>query len=274
MLKANYHTHVKLCGHAEGMSMDYVEKAIELGMIELGISDHNPVPKRFMNEEEYRHNMLYELMSEEELINVYIPDVNEAKKNGKVKILLGLEAEYNSNEHAYFEYLRSKVDYLILGMHFVFIDGKVYSCYDEMREKEIIAYTDEVIKGMETGMYTCLVHPDLFMLSYYSKEGFRVFDEVCKECSLRIINSAIKNDVYLEINANGMRHGSCIVNGVKEYYYPRSEFWRLVSGTEAKVIIGCDAHKTSALGDEFVLEAKDFANRLGVKVLDFMQIKK
>ena len=53
MLKANYHTHTKLCNHAVGMPEDYIKKAIELGFDELGMSDHAPVPREFMSEEEY-----------------------------------------------------------------------------------------------------------------------------------------------------------------------------------------------------------------------------
>ena len=51
MLKANYHTHTKLCNHAVGMPEDYVLKAIELGFKELGMSCHAPVPRDFMSEE-------------------------------------------------------------------------------------------------------------------------------------------------------------------------------------------------------------------------------
>ena len=38
-MKANYHTHLKLCGHAEGMSEDYVKVAIIEGYEILGMSD-------------------------------------------------------------------------------------------------------------------------------------------------------------------------------------------------------------------------------------------
>ena len=36
MLKANYHTHTYLCGHAVGDVDDYVNEAIRLGFKELG----------------------------------------------------------------------------------------------------------------------------------------------------------------------------------------------------------------------------------------------
>lgn len=274
MLKANYHTHLVLCGHAQGMSMDYVNEAISIGMVELGISDHAFVPMRFMTKEEFYYNLLNEAMTEEEFLNVYIPDVMHAKGNGKINVLLGLETEYIPEEHEHYAYLRSKVDYLNLGLHFIKIKGKIKSAYDLFYEEDVLKYTEVAIKAMESGLYTTFVHPDLFMMKYQSKLGPFVFDDLCKECSLRIIKAAIDNNVYLEINANGIRHGSRMINGVMEYDYPRSEFWSLVSKTNAKVIIGCDAHIPFALHNENVQKAIDFAKKLKINVLDYMIMKK
>ena len=47
MIKTNYHTHTKLCNHAEGMPIDYVARAVELGYREIGISDHGPLLKEW-----------------------------------------------------------------------------------------------------------------------------------------------------------------------------------------------------------------------------------
>ena len=55
-MKANYHTHLSLCGHAVGMSEDYVKVAIEAGYEELGMSDHGPIKPEFMTKEEFRTN--------------------------------------------------------------------------------------------------------------------------------------------------------------------------------------------------------------------------
>ena len=39
---ADYHIHTRLCGHAEGEPREYVERAIELGLDEIGFADHLP----------------------------------------------------------------------------------------------------------------------------------------------------------------------------------------------------------------------------------------
>ena len=56
MLKANYHTHLVYCGHAEGHAEDYIKKAIELGFDELGISDHAPVLECVLEKDDYIKN--------------------------------------------------------------------------------------------------------------------------------------------------------------------------------------------------------------------------
>ena len=94
MLKANYHTHTYLCGHAVGDVKDYVNEAIRLGFKELGISDHAHTPEYFMSKVEYNHTQLYEIMSDRDFVNTYVPEVLEAKKNPNIKVYLGLETEY------------------------------------------------------------------------------------------------------------------------------------------------------------------------------------
>ena len=41
---SNYHSHVALCGHAEGTVEDYIKEAIKNNYEEVGISDHAPIP--------------------------------------------------------------------------------------------------------------------------------------------------------------------------------------------------------------------------------------
>ena len=64
MLKNNYHTHMKYCNHATGDTVDYVNKAIQLGFSELGMSDHAPIPLNHgMTKKEWEENYCYENMT-------------------------------------------------------------------------------------------------------------------------------------------------------------------------------------------------------------------
>ncbi len=42
-MRIDYHTHHVRCGHASGELEDYVLKGIEIGLTQLGLSDHMPL---------------------------------------------------------------------------------------------------------------------------------------------------------------------------------------------------------------------------------------
>ncbi|MFC1510629.1 PHP domain-containing protein, partial [Candidatus Omnitrophota bacterium] len=42
-IKCDYHIHTPLCGHAVGAPIEYAESAINLGLTEIGFSDHAPL---------------------------------------------------------------------------------------------------------------------------------------------------------------------------------------------------------------------------------------
>ena len=39
----DYHMHTPLCHHAEGEPVEYAARAVELGLTEIGFSEHNPM---------------------------------------------------------------------------------------------------------------------------------------------------------------------------------------------------------------------------------------
>ena len=85
-----------------------------------------------------------------------------------------------------------------------------------------------------------------------------------------------KNNVYMEINANGIRR--CIVKGIDyldedNYQYPYPDFWDLVHDYQKdhpslKVIINDDCHEVSALNDSATLAAYKFAENHKIVITD------
>ena len=272
MLKANYHTHTELCGHAEGKVSDYVNEAIKAGFVELGLSDHAHTPEYFMSKDDYERNLLTRIMSDDDFENIYKPDVLKEKENKNIKVLLGLETEYVEEYHDHFEKLRKKLDYMIFGEHFFIHKGKVFCTYEDMDSDALEIYTDVAVKAMTTGLYSIFAHPDLFMYSYNSIKGFRAFDDICRKCSERIIEAAIKNNVYLEVNANGIQNTLNYYPEYTNYVYPREEFWKIVAKSDAKIIIGADAHTPSALDNEIVEKAIEFSEKMKLNRRDFLEI--
>ena len=44
-LPPDYHMHTPLCRHARGEPVDYARRALEVGLTEIGFSDHSPMPR-------------------------------------------------------------------------------------------------------------------------------------------------------------------------------------------------------------------------------------
>ena len=110
MTKANYHTHTYLCGHAEGLPTDYIKKAINIGMVEIGISDHGYLNPKWTGR-----------MNLDSFENIYLKDINDAisKYSSKISIKKGLELEFHPKYDNLYKYYLTKLDYLILGQHII-----------------------------------------------------------------------------------------------------------------------------------------------------------
>ena len=85
----DYHVHTFRCGHAGGASREFVERALELGLSEIGFTDHIPLyflppaerdPKLAMREDEF---------------DGYVREVEALREEfaGRIAVRLGLEAE-------------------------------------------------------------------------------------------------------------------------------------------------------------------------------------
>ncbi|MBU1145264.1 MAG: histidinol-phosphatase HisJ family protein [Firmicutes bacterium] len=260
-LEANYHTHTALCGHAVKMSEDYIKEAIRQGFQEIGFSDHGPIPRYFMDNDTYLANNLDRQMSELDFVNIYLPDLDTSinKYKDKIKILKGLEIEYLPGNDNYYKFLLNKLDYLSLGVHFFPTNGEIYNTYETMNETQIMDYAYSVSDALDTGFFSILNHPDLYLMNYSYEKPF-LFDDAAKKAATIIIKSAIKNNVYLEINGGGTRKGKYEINNKKLYLYPRYDFWKVVeSYPKALIIFGCDTHNPKELYDSIIEETLDFA---------------
>jgi histidinol-phosphatase (PHP family) len=263
-LKANYHTHLKLCGHAEGMSSDYVEEAIKAGYEIIGISDHGPIKPEFMSPEDFKFNWLDRQMTYDQFINIYLPDCFNTKEKykDKIKVLVGVEIEYIPQYHDYYVNLKDKLDYMNLAMHFYYHNGKMINSFEVVNYENVYSYALCAKEAMETGLFKILVHPDVFMYNYKSLDGKDTFDSECERAARLIIESAIKNNVYLEINVGGIFKVTSYNKVLGQFAYPRDEFWRIASEyKDLKVVIGVDAHRPTQLKAKEIKMAYKFAEK-------------
>ncbi len=274
MIDKNYHTHMKYCNHAIGDVRDYVLFAKEHGYVELGMSDHAPIPPDSMTKEEWDYNYCGENMTLD-TFEIYLKDIEKCQKEfDGIIVYKALESEYLSDFKDFYKSLRERLDYMIFGVHFFKYNNKIISTYDGVNYDNVLGYLEAAKEGMESGLFEYLAHPDLFYFEYKDKNGNHTFDDRCELVTRKIIECAIKNDVYIEINANGLKF-SKDVNDNKNYRYPVYQFWNIAKEyKDLKVIIGADAHDPKLLDSEWIRKVIEFADELGIKLQDRLVLNK
>jgi len=278
MLKNNYHTHTKYCGHAKGDVEDYVKEAVNLNMEELGISDHAPIPLNHgMTKEEWEENYCYENMDINTFDNL-LKEIDNLKSKYNIKLYKACESEYLYNNDDWYKELRSKLDYMILGIHFFNGEGRVLDTYKDINYKNVDCYYECAKRAIETGLFDYLAHPDLYLFDYKSINGKNEFDDKAKEICLKLIDLCVKHDIYFEINTNGLKY-SKDKNNRELWLYPNIEFFKVVkeymdkNPNKLKLIIGADAHEPKALGNDNVKAVLEMVKDLKLDVLNKMEIK-
>ena len=272
MIKYNYHTHMKYCNHAVGEVSDYIEEAIKLGYKELGMSDHAPIPLNSMSDIDWKRLYCEENMSLN-TFNIYLNDIENCQNKYKnIKIYKGLESEYLLGFDDHYKSLKKRLDYMILGIHFYNYEDKIIDTYAECNYDNVLGYLDTAIKGMESGLFNYLAHPELFFFEYKDKNGNHTFDDRCEYVTRRIIECAIKNNIYIEMNANGLKFTKNI-DDIYEWKYPSIYFWSIAKEyKDLKVIIGVDAHNPVLLGSDWIKMTEELANNIGIKLVEKMEL--
>ena len=164
-----------------------------------------------------------------------------------------------------------KTDFLNLGVHyFLNKKGHVLNTYGDVNYRNVSEYKDTCIKGMETGLFNTLVHPDLFFYGYKDKNGNRVFDDECIKVSKEIIEAAIKYNIYLEVNCNALKKEEEALD-VSNWKYPIKEFWLIAKEyKDLKIIVGCDSHAPERLSGFHVDAIYNFIDQIGLNILEKM----
>ena len=255
--KANYHTHTPRCKHASGTEREYCDKAIENGFSALGFTDHCAWP--------YEDGFVSTYHMDLSDLPGYVAAVNAVKRDyrGRLDIHLGWECE---NYPAYMSWLRETreqygFEYLILGNHFDTTDnGGLYfgRCTEPAHLRR---YVKMCVEGLETGLFRCFAHPDLFLRSYVG------FDAHCRSASLELCQAAKALNIPLEYNLLGVINCRDMPAGMLRY--PCAAFWEVAAEVGTDCVIGVDAHSPSRLDERAEWdEAAAFLDSLGLNRLE------
>lgn len=290
MRKTNFHTHTFRCGHAIGNEEAMIQSAIDNHLDSIGMSCHVPLPK-------YRWHLLKGMpyviahprafasfckamiyngpamrmpyrMKGEHIKNVAILKKRHADK---IEIYQGFEGEYFKEYLSYYQKMldTGEIDYLILGNHFdrYSVHTKYYGRID-ITDEDIERYKEDVIAAFDTGLFSYLAHPDLFMV------GKVHWDTLCDRVTKEICLKAKETNTPLELNGGGMRRGLRQVDGEMVYPYPNTHFWKIASEVGNDVVLGIDAHSPQDINDTVYKNLREFAKKHNLHVIDTFPFKK
>lgn len=235
-LPADYHTHTSY-SDGESSVEELVERAIDLGLPEIGITDHL-APSSLAAAEEYAIPA--------SRLGAYVADVRAvAARHPEITVLLGVEAEYvPEHERELSELLAAHpFDYVLGAVHY--IDG--FSFDDEgagedprwSRAGEIFRRNYELLaQAARSGLFDVFAH-----LDYVTLWGHPAGENVgaAEQAALAAIAAS---GAAIEINTGG-------VVEPQPTMYPSARLLQMARVLGAPLVLGSDAHDTGAVGAMF-----------------------
>ena len=249
MIPSNYHTHTDFCDGSDSPE-DIVLEAVRLGCPEIGFSGHS-----------YTAFDESWCMSKQGTAE-YKLCVNRLKEKyaGQIKILLGVEQDYFSNEPC------DGYDYVIGSVHYVKKDGK-YLPVDESREiqraivkeyygGDFYAFAEDyfalVEKASEKTNADIIGHFDL-VSKYSEKNGYGESPRFLAAAE-KAVRALIPYGLPFEINTGAM------ARGVRSVPYPSPEILKMIRKHGGQIMLSSDCHNKDYLDFAFD-KAADLARK-------------
>jgi histidinol-phosphatase (PHP family) len=250
ILPADLHMHTPLCHHARGEPEDYARRAVEIGLTEIGFSDHAPMPRDDFDNWRMRADQLDE----------YIAKVQRAReKFPQLKIRLALEVDFLPGYENWIRQLAARApwDYFIGSVHYVseswaIDDPSKLSEWKNRDANEVWQnYFERLTLAAEARLFEIIGHADL--PKKFGHRPTRDFTALYE----KFLDAAKKNNCAIELNTAGLRK-EC-----KEIY-PSRELLALAFEKKVPISFGSDAHAPEEVGLNFA-EAIQLAREVGYK---------
>ena len=244
---ADYHIHTRLCRHAEGEPREYVERAISLGMSEMGFADHLPFlagwrPGFGISGDDWSMRL--------DELDGYVSLVQALAREyaADLRILVGIEADYI--EETLVETTRVLAeypfDYVIGSVHMV---GERFAFDHPASRGRVRAYgidrmyresLEQVERAAATGLFHVVGH-----LDQAKKFGFRPDDEeAVAAAASRALGAIRRAGAALELNTAGLRMPV-------DEAYPAPGLLAAARALQIPLTFGSDAHRPQEVGWAF-----------------------
>jgi histidinol-phosphatase (PHP family) len=256
-LPPDYHMHTPLCRHAVGEPDEYAKHAWEIGLTEIGFSDHSPM--RQNNFDNWRMNFSQ--------LDEYVEKIRATqKKFPQLQIRLALEVDYFPNGEDWIRELAAKYpwDYFIGSVHYVSENWAIDDPQklSEWKNRDSFdvwqIYFERLTKAAESKLFEIIGHTDL-----PKKFGHKP-NRDCSPLYEKFLDAAKKSGCAIELNTAGLR------KDCKEIY-PSRQILELAFQKDVPITFGSDAHAPGEVGMNFA-EAISLARSVGYK--KFLRIER
>ncbi len=240
----DYHTHHERCGHAVGKLEEYVQRGIELGLQQLGLSDH--LPLIHVNPDSYYPEMAMPLAE----LPRYVEECLTLKERyrGIIDLRVGLEADYIEGYEEQIRELLSPYpwDYLIGSVHFLgewdITDHRQTGGWEGKDVMEVYRrYYDAVRKSALSGLYDIIGHMDVIKRFGYGPQTPEEKAEA-RELELSALKAIASSGIAMELNASGLSKPCAEM-------FPAEHVLQQAFTLGIPLTLGSDAHDPAKLGD-------------------------
>lgn len=246
MIKTNYHTHSVFCD-GQGTIEEITKTAINKDFQILGFSSHSMYP--------FASNWHINPKNFSE----YVKCVQDAKKNykGKIKILLGFEADYapNITKPDFSLYKSLNPDYLIGSVHYIFtqkgrlavdygaekLSSKIKELFHGNAKEMVQEYFELERQMLKNCSFTIIGHPDLVRKNNAKLNLFCENDNWYRKEIKATANEIKKQGIIAEVNTGAM------ARKYMDDVYPSKEFLSLLQERNVPVTISSDCHDAEGL---------------------------
>ncbi len=236
ILPADNHLHTRLCKHASGEPLQYLETALKKGVPAISFADHMPAPDGYDPDNRMRPDQF----------DLYRNMVREIQDNADIPVNYGIEADYYPGCERYLEEWleEQRFDVVIGSVHYI-QDWPFESPEGRNRwESENTGstwkkYFDLVTSLAQTHMYDVLAHPDI-----PKKFGHDIGPDNAVGLALPALDAMADSGMAIEINTSGLR------KPVGEIY-PSKQILEAARSRNIPIAFGSDAHSPEDVGRSF-----------------------
>jgi histidinol-phosphatase (PHP family) len=237
----DYHSHTSRCGHATGTMREYVERAIALGIDEIGLTDHlwlyfqepsERDPTFAMDERDFDAHY-------EEMLRI------RDEYAGRIQVRVSVEADYIAGREDELTSIltRYEFDYVLGSVHFLEgwpLDAPESAVRYEKGPVSPIyrSYYRNLQRAISLGAFDLLAHFDL-----PKKFGFLPEDDL-SELVCETLDLIAKHDLAVEVSSAGLR------KPIGEIY-PSPAILRQMKARSIPIALSSDAHAPAEVGADY-----------------------